>query len=641
MVSGAAWVSPSSTTPKEAIVQFRRRTSSAVVLLLAQLAECTGGGGGVSSVPPAATYAATPATTPSPTPLSSTASSPSPTTAMLPYTCPSSSSVEAVAGNQGSSAAANSVARHIYQKNRATLSSGLVAVIYRPSVISDAATIDARVAKLGAAKLFELDYPKTGVGTRFLHVAPSSASSIEGTLRGMPGIVAVAPSQRRSALAVTGPYLGDDPFFVGAPGANAPLYQSANDEGQWDMHIVQLDDAFAYSQQNNGSGLVNAGATGSNAVKLAIIDTGADVTQPDLTKASIVRTRCFITDAAGTAQSTGNYVVDELGHGTDVSGIAVGNPTNDYGFAGAGGNVSLMVYRVFPTPDDNCANALSSDPQCGADDADIASSIYDAIQNGANVISLSLGGAGCTNGQDSDPVEGAAIAEAISSGVIVVAASGNSGGQGVSAPACDPGVIAVGATGYNDGQPNGSGNSGAPGSEYVTSYTQFGPTTSVDNVTSWGIVAPGGDPTAAEAQGGAIDYLHWVENIWTSTPLDGNFAGTCTASPSFGEAGNCRTLIAGTSMATPHVSGAAALILSANKTYADPAKMFQLLCTTADNISDPHEGCGRLNVYRAMARALADPNLPTQSTSERASALLRTIDRASRAVHAKAVSYSF
>jgi len=36
-----------------------------------------------------------------------------------------------------------------------------------------------------------------------------------------------------------------------------------------------------------------------------------------------------------------------------------------------------------------------------------------------------------------------------------------------------------------------------------------------------------------------------------------------------------------------------------------------LLCTTADDIADPHEGCGRLNIYRAMAHAVGDPNPPT------------------------------
>jgi hypothetical protein len=38
--------------------------------------------------------------------------------------------------------------------------------------------------------------------------------------------------------------------------------------------------------------------------------------------------------------------------------------------------------------------------------------------------------------------------------------------------------------------------------------------------------------------------------------------------------------------------------------------MRQLLCQTADTINDPNQGCGRLNVYRAMATALSDPTPP-------------------------------
>jgi subtilisin family serine protease len=63
-------------------------------------------------------------------------------------------------------------------------------------------------------------------------------------------------------------------------------------------------------------------------------------------------------------------------------------------------------------------------------------------------------------------------------------------------------------------------------------------------------------------------------------------------------------------MAAPHVAGAAALILAVNPAYQPPAKMKQLLCQTADKLSDPHQGCGRVNVYRAMATALGDPSLP-------------------------------
>ena len=73
---------------------------------------------------------------------------------------------------------------------------------------------------------------------------------------------------------------------------------------------------------------------------------------------------------------------------------------------------------------------------------------------------------------------------------------------------------------------------------------------------------------------------------------------------------DCRTLIAGTSMSTPHVAGAAALILAVAPQYGTPSMMKTLLCQTADDIHDTHEGCGRLNVYRAMAVAIGDSSPP-------------------------------
>jgi subtilisin family serine protease len=522
-------------------------------------------------------------------------------------------------GGRASGGAASET-RRSYRGSTNTSTLPLLAVSYRTSAIANpASTIDARVASLGASKVREFDYPTTGIATRLLSVPPSAVTQAESTLRSTPGVVAVSQSRRLAPLAVSNPYLGNDPYFLGyaAGGAVAPLYQTASTGGQWDMHIVKLEHAFGYSQPSNGSGITNVNALGSTTVKLAIIDTGEDVTHPELAKANIVHTECFITNVAGTAQSTGTFVTDGDGHGTDVTGLAVANANNGYGFVGDAGNVSLMLYRVFPTPDDNCipGNAAGdTDPQCGAADTDIVSAINDAVANGANVISMSLGGNPCTSpGVDSDPIEGAAVASAIAHNVIVVAASGNSGGQGVTAPACDAGVIAVGASGYEDGQANGT-NSGTPvGSEYVTSYTQYGAVSAPGSITSWGLVAPGGDPSAADDSPNATttDYLHWIENIWTSTPYmsspsDVNFEGNCAASTEYGEQGNCRTLIAGTSMSTPHVAGAAALVLSVSSTYQSPAKMFQLLCSTADNINDPNQGCGRLNVDRAVGTAAGD-----------------------------------
>ncbi len=566
----------------------RRSLLAGLTVLTLAVTACGGGGGSTPSV--------------STTPVSST--SPGGGSASA-YTCPSSATQSSVA-TSSSGAGVASGSRRTYRKALPlTPSDQLLEVTYRTAAVPNPEqTIDAHVAGLGATNVAELGFDRLGLTTRVLHVSPANFSSAESALRSQPGVVSVDAARRRSTFTVSEPYLGTDPFFDGATGAGAPLYESESGVGgQWDMHIVELEHAFDYSQSGN-SVVANANALGSTSVKLAIIDTGEDVTHPELELADIVRTRCFITNNSGT-QSTSDYVADPDGHGTDVTGIAEGSPKNGHYFTGDAGGVALMLYRVFPTPDDNCTNPNSTDDQCSATDVDIASAIDDAVSNGANVISMSLGGDTCSNGQDPSGTEGEAVANAIAHDVIVVAASGNSGGQGVAAPACDTDVIAVGASAYYDGEPNATGYNG-PNSEYVANYTQYGSTNTADNASSWGIVAPGGDPT-----NDTDPYnLHWIENIWTTTPYDSNFAGSCNFDPFAGDSGDCLTFIAGTSMATPHVSGAAALVLSVDSGYQSPSAMKTLLCETADDIKAADQGCGRLNVYRALAKALKDPDPP-------------------------------
>ncbi len=528
------------------------------------------------------------------------------------------------------------------QRGAENTSTGLLAVTYSSGAIagSRAAAAVAREQAAGASAVQQLSFGNTGTVIHVLSVPAAQMNTVAAALRSQSGVESVAPTGlRRYPTAVTTPFFPSDPYFNGftqaqnAVGGNAsaastyhvgPYETSSSVPGQWDMHAIKLEYALAYSQSNNGSGIINAGALGSSSVKIAIIDTGEDPNHPDL-GSKIAYQKCFITNAAGTSQSTSNFETDPTGHGTDVAGIAAAATNNNFGFTGTGGNVVIYGYRVFPTPDDSCANPNSTDPQCSASTNDIASAINDAVAQKVNVISMSLGGGACTSaGVDSDPTEGAAIKNAIAANIIVVAASGNSGGSGVGTPACDSGVIAVGASALADGTTNGSGNSLGSSSnpvEYVATYTQYGSTNSLRSASSWGIVAPGGDPSGNSSDN---DDLHWIENIWTTTPYqssssDKNFIGSCnddypnssgTSSPV-----DCRTLIAGTSMSTPHVAGAAALILSAtggfSSPYQSPSAMYQLLCSTADNIGSSIQGCGRLNAYTAMATALHDATPPT------------------------------
>ncbi len=506
----------------------------------------------------------------------------------------------------------------------------LVAVSYdRATASASHRLIAASEARAGGTFRSEYDFPHLNRTTRVLAVPIAQLAQTEAALRAQPGVRNVAlTGGRRYPLAVSTPYYTNDSYFQGftqsqtgsdpATFQQQPLVENANVPGQWGAHVTQLDYAFEYSQAGNGSNVSNVRALGSSSIKIAIIDTGADLTQPDLAP-KVTLQRCYISDPSG-AQSTSNFVTDPDGHGTNVSGIAGAASNNGFGFTGEGGASVLYEYRVNPAPDSGCfaTPVDSTDNLCGATTTDVAAAINDAVSRGVNVISMSLGGDTCTTpGQDPDPtVEGDAVANAIASNVIVVAAAGNGGTSSdtkVTAPGCDSGVIAVGASALADGQPNGTGNSNgtsvAP-SEYVASYSSYGSTTAAfGNPNAWGIVAPGGDPTGSSDQ----DELHWIDNLYTSMPSDpADDSVVCgTDYANTGPAAECQTLIAGTSMSTPVVAGAAALILAVAPGYHVPSLMKQLLCTTSDDINDLKQGCGRLNIYRAMAVALGDNVLPT------------------------------
>ena len=594
------------------------RTIGAAVAVALAVSAC--GGGGSSSSTPSVRQTAAPTTAPVPTPTGSGVSG----GGSGAFTCPSS----ATSLNVVSAAVTQEPRRAVARPPRDVAeTSGLLAVTYDLSIARRAATaIASREQSTGVTVVQELDFPKTNRRIHIVAVPAAQAASAAAKLRTQAGVIDVSPVGRRHLSTVSQPYFANDPYFDGftaaqnASAGNAapstfeagPYEENATVPGQWDMHAIQLEHAFGYSQANNGSGIVNASALGSSSIKLAIIDTGVDPNHPELSS-KIAYQKCFITNSSGT-QSTGNFTTDPFGHGSDVAGIAAEATNNGLGFSAAGGNVSLYAYRVFPTPDGNCNSDTTTDPRCTAGTTDIAAAISDAISHGANVISMSFGGGTCgTGGVDPDAVERQAIAEAVANNVVVVAAAGNSGSTPVDAPACDSGVIAAGASALADGQRNGTNSNGSASApiEYVGSYSNYGtPAAQPKNPAAWGIVAPGGDP----GPGTDHDNLHWIENIWTSTPFDASFAGNChddypnstgTTPPV-----DCRILVAGTSMSTPHIAGAAALILSVKSSYQSPSAMKTLLCQTADDIGDPHEGCGRLNVYRAMAIALSDPNPP-------------------------------
>ncbi|MEC7984765.1 MAG: S8 family peptidase [Myxococcota bacterium] len=181
----------------------------------------------------------------------------------------------------------------------------------------------------------------------------------------------------------------------------------------------------------------------------------------------------------------------------------------------------------------------------------VAAGIDEAVDRGADILNLSLGGT------PSKIIE-IATRKALDKGVIVVAAAGNTGRKGVSSPARIEGVIAVSATGPND---------------TLAPYS------------SWGkeifISAPGGDKTI---QDGGILQETILPNQDTHDFLP----------------------FQGTSMATPHVAGAAAVLLGAGASNADNVK--EILQHSATDLGptahDPKYGHGRLDIKAAVQRLM-------------------------------------
>lgn len=550
------------------------------------------------------------------------------------FTCPTADDATSVATN---GASAEDLSRRSVPRGIASglYAPGLLAVTYsRTYAVGNAAAIASRETALGAQQVSSFDYAALGHVTHILRITPSLTQSVISSLHSQQGVVSVAQVALRQTLTVTGPYFPNDPYFKGFS-EGPPYYETSSVPGQWDAHATKLEYAFAYSQSGN-TVAANANALGRSSVAIAMIDTGQDTAHPELV-GKVTRQRCYVTNPNG-AQSVSDFTTDPQGHGTDTAGIAADNLGNGVGFTGAGGNIVIFGYRVFPTPDSYsvCSNENSTDPSCSATTADIASAIDDAVTAGAKVISMSLGGGGCNGGVDEDPTEGDAVENAIAHDVVVVAAAGNAGSSSLDAPGCDAGVIAVGATGLDDGTPDGAsatgGNAGGTSStpvEYLASYSNYesGSTNNtVRSTTSWGIVAPGGDPYCPGGTGGECatnatpDDLHWIENIWPSAAdlYASQDDGSCESDyPADNQTGtiDCRILIAGTSMATPRVAGAAALLISVNAALASPAAVRAELCDYADDLkdpsADPHQGCGRLNVYTSMAHALSDSSPPT------------------------------
>lgn len=189
-------------------------------------------------------------------------------------------------------------------------------------------------------------------------------------------------------------------------------------------------------------------------VIVAVIDTGVDTTHVDLQGRMWVNERevpgngrddddngcvddvhgcSFVSfPEAGCQRREGGDAGDDSGHGTFVAGVIAANANNGQGIAGVAPDARVMAVKVL-----DCAG--------GGNSFQVAQGILYAAENGARVINISLGG-------PNDPlvVREAVRAVTAEHGALVVAASGNTGEQGVSYPARYAETLAVGAASIAD-----------------------------------------------------------------------------------------------------------------------------------------------------------------------------------------------
>jgi uncharacterized repeat protein (TIGR01451 family) len=312
-----------------------------------------------------------------------------------------------------------------------------------------------------------------------------------------------------------------------------------NDPGwvhQWGPQTIHAPEAWLVSQ-------------GSPGVVIAVLDSGVTLGHPDLNDQLWVNPgevpangidddgnskvddvwgwhfyQMYDEQVQAYVPRENNQIADDNGHGTHVAGIAGAEMDNGLGIAGVAPASRLLIVKVL----DQYGNGWYSD---------IAQGIVYAVENGASIVNLSLGGAA-----PSETLQ-AAVDYAHSRGVLVVAAAGNSGGPVLYPAACED-VLAVAATDVHDQH---------------ASFSNYGP--EVD------VAAPGVD---------IYSTWPWRDGYWT---------------------------LSGTSTASPHVAGLAALIRSFDDALG-PDQVAQVLARTAVDVHaagwDPYTGWGRIDAQAAM-----------------------------------------
>lgn len=408
------------------------------------------------------------------------------------------------------------------------------------------AELDARLAALGATALepaFDLSSEreaKRAAGLdRFYRVRYRGPLAAGEAVRRFAGVAAVAgaqPNQRTRILLTP-----NDPLF--------PSQWAHQNTGQ----------AVAY-----GGGLVGTPdcdtdtpdawnlETGDPSVIIAILDTGVDTGHPEFA-GRVVPGWDFVNGDADAS--------DDHGHGTACAAIALGAGHNAQGIAGVAWGARLMPVKVM------AFDGFGSD-------LDLANGITFAADQGARILSMSLGGF------QSAAVNAALDYAVNTKGCVPFAAAGNSGAPFLDYPAQYIHCLGVGA---------------------LSPCNQRKETTTCDGEAWW-----------ASNYGVGLAFLAPGVRIHTA-----DIRGAAGLDP-----GDYLATFNGTSSATPHAAGIGALVWSRNPALS-PDQVRQVLINSCDNLGpagwDGDTGYGRLNAYAAVQLAAGTSVMLFSETFEGAS----------------------
>lgn len=293
-----------------------------------------------------------------------------------------------------------------------------------------------------------------------------------------------------------------------------------------DRSTAQINAPAAWAAGYHGKG-----------VKVAVLDSGADQSHPDLA-GRVIEAENF---------SDSDSTDDRLGHGTHVAAIAAGTGAASDGHRkGVAPAADLLIGKVL---DDRGSGSASQ----------IIAGMEWAGAKGAKIVNMSLGGDFETDG--TDPMSLALDEVSRSSGALFVVAAGNSGGRGemtVGSPGAADAALTVGAVDRDD---------------TLAPFSSRGPRFG-DKAAKPDITAPGVGIVAARA------------------------AGTLLGTP----VGDHHVALSGTSMATPHVAGAAALLAGQHPDWSAQQLKDALISTsrTVPGQKPTEQGGGRVDVKAAF-----------------------------------------